>query len=129
MQEMRLNEGGDLMIPGTLTTGGPSCGGGCNYVFQPGYDLESIDEHAAYMWETSHLRGVGSTAPGKPMKLSEKMGGLINELEKAHIYIERLHGRVKTVQAEASRKDVLIAGLEQRLARLESVLPADLAGN
>jgi len=35
MQEIRLNEGGDMLIPGTLTPGGPSCGGGCDHVLQP----------------------------------------------------------------------------------------------
>jgi len=38
----------------------------------------------------------------------EKMGGMLNELEKAHIYIEQLHQK--------------LANQEDRLSRLESML-------
>lgn len=33
------------------------------------------------------------------MNLSEKTAGLLNELEKAHIYIEQLNERLKELQA------------------------------
>jgi len=34
------------------------------------------------------------------MNLSEKTGGILNELEKAHIYIEQLHLRLEKLEAE-----------------------------
>jgi hypothetical protein len=82
------------------------------------------------MWENRHLPAVGPTPEGTPIAFNvhQRHFGVLNELEKAHIYIERLHERVKTGEAEASRKDVRIADLEQRLARLESALATDLTG-
>ena len=111
---------GDMSVRGSLTTGGPTCGGGCDELFSPRGEVESIEEHAALMWENSHLPGVGPTTPGEPINISEKIGGLINELEKAHIYIERLHERLVE---EQSRNDAL----ENRLARLETMLAPQTA--
>ena len=118
--EFVLGPTGNIWISGTLTTGGPSCGGGCDELFSPAGEVESIEEHAASMWQNSHLPAVGPTAPGVPMNLSKKVGGLINELEKAHIYIERLHERLGD---EESRNDAL----ENRLARLEAMLTPQTA--
>ena len=50
-----LEGNGDLTIDGTLTTGGPTCGMGCDRVFSEDYALPSIEEHAAEMWSSSHL--------------------------------------------------------------------------
>ena len=127
---------GNVTVAGTMTTGGPQCGGGCDFVFDPNYELESIEQHAASMWENSHLPAVGPTGSSQSINLTEKVGGLINELEKAHIYIERLHEQGKE---RAKKKDKRIRELEQhlverdtefarRLSRLETLLgavPAD----
>jgi hypothetical protein len=101
--EFDLQAGGNLFIAGTVTTGGPTCGGGCDEVFSEDFHLESIEEHAAQMWELSHLPAVGPTTPKTPINLTERMGGILNELEKAHIYIEQLHGDLqeKSGQLEA----------------------------
>lgn len=100
LQELRLDEGGKLKISGQLFTGGSSCSGGCDFVFDPDYELESIEEHSEYMWTNRHLRGVGPTPENAPtMNLTEKVGGLINELEKAHIYIDQLHQRLEEQEA------------------------------
>lgn len=45
------------------------------------------------MWVHRHLPAVGPTAEGEPFNVTEKSGGMLNELEKAHIYIELQHGR------------------------------------
>lgn len=58
------------------------------------YDLPSIDQHADQMWKNRHLPAVGPTPENGPFNLSEKVGGMLNELEKAHIYIEQLHARL-----------------------------------
>jgi hypothetical protein len=47
---------------------------------------------------------VGSTPEDAPMNLSKKTGGILNELEKAHIYIEQLH---RTIQEMQARLDAL----------------------
>jgi len=92
-EEFRLTERGNLTLSGQIFTGG-ACGGGCDRVFEPGYELPSIEEHAALMWANGFLPAVGPTKEGAPFNLSEKTGGILNELEKAHIYIEQLEKRI-----------------------------------
>ena len=109
---------GDMTLLGDLITGGtgtcappnPACDG----VFQPDYALESIEEHAAFMWANSHLPAVGPTAAGKGINLTVKTQGILNELEKAHIYIEDLHQRLE--------EDTAMASLLDRLEKLEAAL-------
>ena len=85
-------------------------------MFRPGgYQLESIEEHAAYMWENHHLWGVGPTPEGEPMNLSKKTTGILHELEKAHIYIEQLNDGLKSKSAE-------VVELRDRLQRVEALL-------
>jgi hypothetical protein len=43
---------------------------------------------------------VGPTPEGFTINLSQKTTGMLNELEKAHIYIEQLHARLQAVEAE-----------------------------
>ena len=109
--EMRLNADGDMRIEGALTTGGPTCAGGCDAVFDAGFERLSVSDHAALMWENGHLPAVGPTLPGAPMNVSEKMGGILNELEHAHIYIETLHRRA------AAQEDQLARQAEQLVAQ------------
>jgi len=96
-KELVLDADGNLTINGEITTSG-SCSGGCDLVFAPDYDLPSIDEHAAMMWENRYLPSVGATAESGPMNLSLKVGGMLNELEKAHIYIEQLDARINELE-------------------------------
>ena len=110
-----LDSSGNLTILGSIFTAGGTCGGGCDYVFNPEYDLPSIEEHAASMWELGHLPAVGPTQEGAPFNLSDKTGRMLNELEKAHIYIEQLHQRLK-------QKEDALQGIQDRLARLEADL-------
>ena len=107
--EMKLNADGDIEIAGTLTTGGPTCDSGCDAVFDAGFERLSVTDHAALMWENGHLPAVGPTLPNAPMNVSEKMGGILNELEHAHIYIEDLNARLAAQEALNAR---LIARLD-----------------
>jgi hypothetical protein len=117
--EFVLSPTGSLSIAGSLTTGGPSCGGGCDAVFSTGFTIEPIEEHAARMWEQSHLPAVGPTSSDESLNVSEKIGGLINELEKAHVYIERLNEENKEQKA---LQTAALAERDRRLAELESRL-------
>ena len=96
--EMELFENGDLEITGELTTAGSTCGGGCDLVFSEESNIETIEEHASEMWANSYLPAVGPTIENAPINLSEKTGGMLNELEKAHIYIEQLHQRLAQLE-------------------------------
>ncbi|MCH9697828.1 MAG: hypothetical protein K0U68_06980 [Gammaproteobacteria bacterium] len=93
---------------GIVTTGAGACNPGpCDAVFNPKeFQVESITEHAEYMWSNKHLWGVGPTIEGEPINLTKKTAGILHELEKAHIYIEQLHSNIKH--------------LETRLAKLET---------
>jgi hypothetical protein len=114
--EMSLTSSGDLSVFGDLSIGGTCIG--CDAVFQPGYSIESIDEHAAFMWESRHLPAVGPTQDGRTrISVFQKTTGILNELEKAHVYIEQLHKRLQ-------QQEQAIENLTQRLAELEGAAPA-----
>ncbi len=84
-----------------ITTQGPDCGTPCDKVFDPEvYELETIEEHAAFMWENQYLPGVGPTGPDLPFNVTEKTAGILHALEKAHIYIEQLHARLSVLEEE-----------------------------
>ena len=99
-EEFRLTESGRLTISGQIFTGGGTCGSGCDRVFEPGFDLPSIEEHAALMWANGFLPEVGPTEENAPINLSEMTGRMLNELEKAHIYIEQLQKRVIALERQ-----------------------------
>ncbi len=96
--EMTVNAAGDLTITGQITTTGPTCMSGCDEVLHPNFDLPSIEQHAAEMKAKGFLPAVGPTLAGAPINLTEKTGGILNELEKAHLYIEQLHARVRQLE-------------------------------
>ena len=92
-----------------------------DYVFEPDFELESIEDHAAYMWENKHLPAVGAgkyDEDGNPViQLGAAYAGLLEELEKAHIYIDQLN---QALTEERKSGDELAA----RLARLEALVEA-----
>nr|WP_295467214.1 hypothetical protein [Mesorhizobium sp.] len=100
-----LSNTGNLVISGTITTGGPTCGSGCDAVFNPDYRLLTIPEHAEMMWTDKRLPNVSPTKPYEPINLSERFGQMLNELETAHIYIEQLHGEVQSLNKRLSALD------------------------
>jgi len=84
-----------------------------DYVFEPSYELESIDEHAEYMWDKKHLPAVGAAlvdGDQSQINVGAQQFGMLEELEKAHIYIEQLHNQIEELEArlaaiETSRDD------------------------
>ena len=44
-------------------------------------------------------KGVGPTPEEWPVNISQKVGGLLNELEHAPIYIEQFHKRLEAMEA------------------------------
>lgn len=112
--EFELNADGDLTVTGSIFTAG-SCSAGCDRVFSTDYALPSIEEHSEAMWRDSYLPTVGPTIEGQPINLSDKTERMLNELEKAHIFIDQLNTKLK-------QKDSHINDLEARLTRLEEKL-------
>ncbi|MEP3655296.1 MAG: hypothetical protein ABJO36_10410 [Litorimonas sp.] len=103
-----LSNTGNLSVLGTITSSGPTCASGCDAVFDADYDLPTIEDHAEAMFAKRHLPTVGPTSPDEPINLTEHMGNVLNELEKAHIYIAQLNEQNKA--------------LETRLAQIEKSL-------
>ncbi len=66
--------------------------------------LESIAEHAQTMWSEQHLPAV--PAPEiledgrEAVELGQQRRGMLEELEKAHIYIQQLHERIEKLDAQ-----------------------------
>jgi hypothetical protein len=81
-----------------------------DYVFEPGYDLPSIEEHARLMWSNSHLPAVPprelDEAGREVVNVGAQRRGILEELEVAHIYIDQLNGELQD--------------LRERLAALEA---------
>ena len=117
-----VNIKGDLDVTGVLTTGGPTCGGGCDAVFGADYDLPSIEEHAAQMYANSYLPEIGPTVPRAPVNLSEQYGKVINELEKAHIYIAQMNKEKQDMRKETAQ---LKSDLETLQIRVEELAAND----
>ena len=105
--EMSLTAEGDLTIPGQLFTAG-SCAAGCDRVFDADYPLPSIPEQAAMMRAKKHLPAVGPTPEDGPFNITAMTGGMLNELEKAHLYIAALHAENAAQHDRIARLEALV---------------------
>jgi hypothetical protein len=97
-----------------------------DYVFEPTYTLESIEEHADFMWNNKHLPAVGERKVDEQgheiVEIGARMRGLLEELEKAHIYISTLSERISRKDTEVQKLERQNAELAERLARIELML-------
>jgi hypothetical protein len=87
-----------------------------DYVFDPGYALESIQEHADFMRRERHLRAVpkaGSPTEGGEdvVEYGSLFRGLLEELEKAHLYIAQLNGQIEEQQASLAALSAKVEAL------------------
>lgn len=116
--QMALDKDGDMTILGALTTGGTTCGGGgCDRIFDADAVIPTIPQQHAMMFADRHLPAVGPTLENAPFDVTNKVGGMLHELEKAHIYIAELH-------QDQTRADATIASLTARLSAIETTLDA-----
>ncbi len=106
---------GTLDVNGTIYQRGGSLH--ADYVFTPEYELESIDEHSVFMWENKHLKAIPKAKVDKNgediVEVGSHRKGIVEELEKAHIYIEQLHKQIK-------EQNIVLQLLEKRLTQLEA---------
>ncbi len=83
--------------------------------------LESIAEHAENMWREQRLPAV--PAPEiledgrEAVELGEQRRGMLEELEKAHIYIQQLHQHYQALQQKLEQQNKM---LQQRIEKLEA---------
>ncbi len=84
-----------------------------DYVFEDDYELESIEEHAEFMWGEKHLPAVAPAHKSEDghdiVEYGSRMRGILEELEKAHIYIEQLHERNKSLAAQLHQVQEMVA--------------------
>lgn len=73
-----------------------------DYVFEEDYKLESIKEHAKFMWNNKHLPAVPKSKLDdngeEVVEIGSHRKGILEELEKAHIYIEQLEKRISIIE-------------------------------
>jgi hypothetical protein len=108
-----------VTIPGQLFTAG-SCAAGCDRVFDADYPLPTIAEQAALMRAKKHLPAVGPTPEEGPFNITAMTGGMLNELEKAHLYIAELHADLATQRSENAALKAVQNDLTLRLEKLEA---------
>lgn len=113
------NPGYTLDVNGSLHVNGPIYQRGlvlhADYVFEPDYELESIEDHAEQMWQDRHLPAVPPRqvdAEGREvLELGAHRRGLLEELEKAHIYIAQLDDKVQRQEKELAELRAAVARL------------------
>ncbi|MFZ5964901.1 hypothetical protein ACOXXX_18305 [Thalassococcus sp. BH17M4-6] len=115
--EMSLTAGGDLTIQGALFTAG-SAPRVVTGFFEQDYPLPTIAEQAQMMQNLRHLPNVGPTPENGPFNITAMTGGMLNDLEKAHLYIASLHRRIEAEQSRNATQETRIARLEAQLGAL-----------
>jgi len=78
-----------------------------DYVFEPDYELESIEEHAEFMWGNKHLKAMPKAQVDENgqeiVEVGAQRKGIVEELEKSHIYIEQLLKRIKVMEGRLAK--------------------------
>lgn len=74
-----------------------------DFVFENDYQLETIEEHADFMWNNKHLPAILSAKEINEVgsyDVIQRREQILEELEKAHIYIDQLNNRIKRLNAK-----------------------------
>jgi len=113
--------------PAGVVTRGPNCNAThCDAVFDPdAFDVPSIKDHAQYMWENMYLKAVGPTSEEAPFNMTQKMGGMLHELEIGHIYIEQLHDEMTDMKRLMQEQAEHNAQQAEQIERLTARLPVE----
>jgi len=93
-----------------------------DYVFDSSYQLESIEDHSKYMWNNRHLPSLpsGGTDGKVPVDIVSHQMGMLEELEKAHIYIEKLHDSIKELKMMFENKSNELAELKTEVRMMQA---------
>ncbi len=104
------NPQGKLDVNGTIFQRGSSLH--ADYVFADDYKLESIESHSEFMWKEKHLKAIpGAKADENGLEVVEvgsHRKGIVEELEKAHIYIEQLNKQNKALESRLAKVEALL---------------------
>ncbi len=132
---------GKLDVNGTIYQRGAQLH--ADYVFEDDYKLESIKEHAEFMWKNKHLKAVPKATVDEDgveiVEVGSHRKGIVEELEKAHIYIEQLHqkvekqhkrnklleGNINEIRAENDQLKERLDSLEEMFLALSTYLTSE----
>jgi hypothetical protein len=92
-----------------------------DFVFENNYQLETIEEHADFMWKNKHLPAILSAKEIKEAgsyDVIERREQILEELEKAHIYIDQLNNKIKNLSVKNKE-------LEEKLDEIINLLEKD----
>jgi hypothetical protein len=134
-QRLIIDQNGNVGIGtatpgGTLDVNGPIFQRGgqihADYVFDPDYNLLSIEENAEFMWKNRHLPALQARTVDdegrEVIELGSSRRGMLEELEKAHIYIAQLNENLSAKDEKIAEVEQQNAELAERLARIEALL-------
>jgi hypothetical protein len=95
-----------------------------DFVFEEDYELESIDEHSQFMWEQKHLPAIPKTVTDESgqeiIEIGAHQRGIVEELEKAHIYIGQINNENKELRKELTTLNTRLDAMESLVAKLSS---------
>ena len=78
------------------------------------------------MWNNKHLPALGARAVDEKgqevVEIGARMRGMLEELEKAHIYISTLSDKITEKEAALVKLERQNSELAERLARIEALL-------
>jgi hypothetical protein len=83
-----------------------------DYVFSSNYKLRNIEDQAEYMWKNKSLPAMAKVKKHdkdrNTIEIVSQMNAMLEELEKAHIYISQLNERLGKLESEnnALRKSI-----------------------
>ncbi len=83
-----------------------------DYVFSDDYELESIEDHAEFMHANSHLSAIPKAFKDSKgldvVEMGSHRRGIVEELEKAHLYIEQLNQENKELKSRLDALETLL---------------------
>jgi hypothetical protein len=107
------NPAGQLDVNGAIYQRGNQLH--ADYVFEPDYELENIDEHSEFMWKEKHLPAIPKARIDdngqEIVEVGSHRKGIVEELEKAHIYIEQLHKQNEALETRLVKLEAIVAQL------------------
>ena len=125
----------DVTTTGVNVVGALSVGGTPmnvpDYVFEPGYRLTPLADQEAFFRQHKHLPAVPPAKlgeDGRPViDLAAYQMGMLEELEKAHLYIQQIDDELKAGSEQISALEQQNAELRAQLERQQAELEARLA--
>ncbi|MCP4697732.1 MAG: hypothetical protein GY862_12905 [Gammaproteobacteria bacterium] len=118
---------GKLDVNGTIYQRGAELH--ADYVFEPDYLLESIEAHAEKMWREKHLPAVPKAQTDENGREILEVGahrkGMLEELEKAHVYIEQLNDTIKKQQSLLAVQQERVSMQQNQISALTVLVCAD----